>query len=260
MQPEDVLAAPASTLAHRRAALATESRSYLGLWVRGIVGLALLGLWLWTLIAGAAALGREIVGPWNGPIEWRDYRFALALRSLSSPLADGVFGGLSWIGEKVPMATGSAAVFFFLLWRRRFSSALCVALTMPGTAIMWKATALMVERQRPNWWLMHDPSDLGYPGGHVMNATVIAGICLAAVLPRLSERRLRGAVMFFWVLFVLGTGLSRIYVNAHFASDNLVGFAMGLFWVVVAVPLVGWAFPAVQNREPTRLSIPAGPP
>src|SRR5207248_7878143 len=137
-----------------------------------------------------------------------DYGAAHWIHSLQSPVADVPLWSLSWIGEMIPMALATGAFFAYLLWRGRKGSALLVGLSMPGTAIRWKITSLVVQRQRPNFWIHHPASDLGYPGGHVMNAAVIAGVCLSMTLPRLEARWQRAGLILFWALFVGGTAMA----------------------------------------------------
>jgi len=210
----------------------------------GVVGL--LGL-LAALITPAIVLGKMAEGRWSAAVHALDYGAALRIHALQSPVADVPLWSLSWIGEMIPMALASGAFFAYLMWRGRKASALCVALSMPGTAIMWKITGLAVHRQRPNFWVHHPTFDIGYPGGHVMNAVVIAGVCLSMTLPQLQARWQKAALLLFWALFVIGTAIARIYVNAHFLTDNIVGFGMGLVWVALALPLLRWAFPNCRN-------------
>jgi undecaprenyl-diphosphatase len=200
------------------------------------------------LIVLAAAAGEQLEGSWRESAQLLDYGAALRLRALASPWIGLPLQFLSWIGEAVPMALATGSLFVYLLRRRCYASALFAGISMPGTAIMWKVTSLLVERPRPNYWTMHDPADLGYPGGHVMNAVVIAGVCLFLTLPRLKSRWQQAGAILFGVLFVIGTGMSRIYVNAHFLTDNIAGFLMGLLWVLIALPLCRWAFPECQDQ------------
>jgi undecaprenyl-diphosphatase len=199
------------------------------------------------LIIAAIILGRMADGRWSAVVHPLDYRAALLIHSLQSPLFDLPLRSLSWIGEMIPMALATSAFFAYLVFRGRKASALLTALSMPGTAIMWKITALTVHRQRPNFWIHHPAWDIGYPGGHVMNAVVIAGVCMAMTLPRLQARWQKVALILLWVLFIVGTAVARIYVNAHFLSDNIAGFSMGLIWVLLAVPIVRWAFPNCRD-------------
>jgi len=200
-----------------------------------------------VLITAASVLGKMAEGRWSAGVHAFDYRAALWVHSLQSPLLDVPLWGLSWLGEMVPMAIACGLFFTYLVWRRRKASALHTALSMPGTAIMWKITSEIVRRERPNFWIQHPAGDLGYPGGHVMNAVVIAGVCLSMTLPHLQARWQKAALILFWVLFISGTGIARIYVNAHFLTDDLAGFGMGLVWVLIALPLCRWAFPNCRN-------------
>jgi undecaprenyl-diphosphatase len=210
--------------------------------------LSLVGL-LGLLITLGSALGWLAVGPWRPAVAALDYAVAVRIHALRSPWLDAPMWSLSWIGEMVPMAAVTGSLFFYVLRRRRRFSALCVALSMPGTAIMWKVTSLLVERGRPDFWVHHRPGDLGYPGGHVMNAVVIAGVCLSMLWPRAERPWQKAAAVLFWLLFVTGTAMSRIYVNAHFFTDNVAGLLMGLLWVILALQVCRRAFPDVRDAE-----------
>jgi hypothetical protein len=127
-------------------------------------------------------------------------------------------------------------------------SAICCGLSLPGTAVMWKFASLMVLRERPNYWMLHDSIDFGYPCGHVMNAVVVAGVCHYSADAWHRPRLQRAGMLLFWVLLIAGTGLARIYVNAHYFTDDLAGFLMGLTWILLALPVLQWAFPGCQDR------------
>ena len=98
---------------------------------------------------------------------------------------------------------------------------------------MWLVTAALVRRPRPNYWLLHDPSDIGYPSGHEMNAVVISALCLVTWLPKIRSPWARLALVAACLLFISATFVTRIYVQAHFASDMIAGFLMGLAWSLV---------------------------
>jgi undecaprenyl-diphosphatase len=154
---------------------------------------------------------------------------------------------LSWLGEERQVAAGLTLLLLYLLWRRQHFSALCVTLLMPGIGVMKKLTSAFVERQRPNYWFQHETSDLGYPAGDVMNAVVLAGLCLILAWPRLRARWERALWALGGVLVVLATGFSRVYVSAHWLTDNLAGFLMGTTWVALGVPVIRWMFPRCRD-------------
>lgn len=215
--------------------------------VRVVLGSSALATLLAALISGTVVAGRAIMGPWHHAAYALDYSAAVWVRSLRSPAMDLLMGSLSWIGEMVPMAIITAGIFITLLLCGRRRSALCAALSLPGTAIMWKFTSTLVWRERPNYWILHEAADIGYPCGHLMNAVVVAGFCLFAAGTRPRSRARWTAMVSFWLLLVVGTGLARIYVNAHYLTDDIAGFLMGLIWIVLALPILRWTFPGCPD-------------
>jgi undecaprenyl-diphosphatase len=216
---------------------------------RTIAGTMTLATLLAVLISAAVGAGRAIMGPWQVSAYALDYSIALRVHSIRSPAMDAVMGFFSGIGEMLPMALITFALFVGLLLCGRYRSALCCALSLPGTALMWKFTSLLVLRERPNYWIQHDSIDFGYPCGHIMNAVVVAGFCLYAAGAWNRPRRQRTGMLLFWTVIVIGTGLARIYVNAHYFTDDIAGFLMGLVWIVLALPVLQWGFPGCRDRQ-----------
>lgn len=75
----------------------------------------------------------------------------------------------------------------------------------------------------------------GFPSAH---ATAVA-VFFFSLFYSIEEKIEDSAIIFLWGLvslgLVLAVGLSRIYLEVHFASDVLAGFALGTFWVTLAI-------------------------
>lgn len=94
----------------------------------------------------------------------------------------------------------------------------------------------VLQRDRPS--LNADIGAVGYslPSGHAMGAMIFYGF-LAYLIIR-SQRRGPLSTVFLSVvlcLFIVGIGVSRVYLNAHFASDVLAGFFAGCFWLAACI-------------------------
>jgi membrane-associated phospholipid phosphatase len=216
---------------------------------RRAAGLVMVSAILTAIITGAVFTGDLLQSDWRAAVHALDYAAALWVRSLRCVPMDAAMRLLGAMGERGPMALICAAIVLALYFRGRRFAALAAVVVMPGTAIMWRVTAALVQRPRPDFWMVHDPADVGFPGGHVINATVITGICLAATLPRLAARWQQAAAVALGALFVVGTFMSRIYESAHFFTDNLAGLAMGALWITLALPVVRWTFPGWPDRR-----------
>jgi len=156
---------------------------------------------------------------------------------LRSPMETASFLG-GEPGQVVVMAIACA-----LLWRTRRRWSLALPAVMAGAGVLQFAAKWMVDRPRPNL----DP--LGFPSAHVLSLVVLGGY-LAFVAgtsdARRGWRRLGGAA---WAALVVATvAYSRIYLDAHWFSDVLGGFAIGLayllavIWVISSQPsMLQWS-------------------
>ena len=87
---------------------------------------------------------------------------------------------------------------------------------------------LVVQRARP---VIEDPIShspgYSFPSGHAANVAIIATAMVFLVWPLLSEsgRRVVTAVA---VVVVVVVGLDRIFLGAHFASDVVAGWILGV--------------------------------
>ena len=83
----------------------------------------------------------------------------------------------------------------------------------------------LVGRPRPN---PLEPGEAGsFPSGHTVHSVIYLGVVWSLVAPRLPQRRHRQALAALFVVGVLLTALSRIYLGRHWPSDVLGGMLVG---------------------------------
>ncbi|GAA3575400.1 phosphatase PAP2 family protein [Kribbella ginsengisoli] len=115
-------------------------------------------------------------------------------------------------------------------WRARKlkGRALWAGVTMMAGWSIGALAKLVVQRERP---IVDDsvPHAQGYsfPSGHVLNITLAASVLVFLLWPLLSVagRRIGTAVA---ALVVVAVGLDRIFIGAHFPSDVVAGFILGV--------------------------------
>jgi len=158
------------------------------------------------------------------------------------------------LGDRSPLkwVTAVGALFFAVLWRRRFWIPL---LAIPAAFVVEQyvqtAVADLVDRGHP-------PTGLGtYPSGGVARIVMTFGaLALFAVLTWRPDRRWQ--VTIGTVVLVMATyeGYSRIYTQKHWLTDVLAGLLFGpallLGFVLAVLVLAG---PRTQREE----TAPAAP-
>lgn len=203
---------------------------------------------LLIVVAAAAAFAEiaEHLGPGG--------RLALADEALSASIgrqvgADTVraFALLTHLGDVRLLAGLGVVVALALLWRGQRTLALGWVLALAGNAVLNPALKRIFERVRP----VHDTrwveaTGWSFPSGHTSGATVAYGMLAYLALRTLPPAWHLPAVLGATTL-AFTVGSSRVFLQVHFVSDVVAGFASGTAWLMVCVMSL-----ALSHRRRTR--------
>lgn len=150
---------------------------------------------------------------------------------LRTPFADGLMVAVSQLGSSRVNIPVFVAVLGWLAWRRRWlASGHWIGAVAFGAAVVW-AMKLIMHVERPPT-LYAATADFAFPSGHVT-----MGIMLYGFLAVMIAREHRGAGR--WLPYAAAgtwvgmTALSRLYLGAHWLTDVLGGFMLGLAWIAL---------------------------
>lgn len=186
----------------------------------GIPAAILAGLWLAMLTFGA------------GPAD----EFLLATGyAADKPLLAAIARGITVLGEGEVMILISVAGALLLLWRRRPGLGLAlIAVTLVGRVLV-SAQKYAIGRLRPedNEHLVqvHSPA---FPSAHAANSMIVF-LTIALILT--ANTRWQRAAAGLAIGLSLLVGSSRVVLGVHWPSDVVGGWAFGLLWVLMALPL-----------------------
>jgi membrane-associated phospholipid phosphatase len=158
----------------------------------------------------------------------------LAARSLvyqsHHPSLLSFMAGASYLGGQ-PGQVAVLVVGFAILWPRRRRWAMALPLVVAGAGVAQYLAKWSADRPRPNLeaW--------GFPSAHVLSLVVLCGYLAYAVSIGCARRRRRLGVG-ACALIVGTVAYSRMYLDAHWLSDILGGFAGGFAYLLVAIWLV----------------------
>ena len=205
-----------------------------------LAGHLLLGF---ALIVGSAAVFAEIAehlgdGRKLGQL---DTLFSDTLRSTVSIGTLQFFALLTHFGDPMTLGLLAAVVAAVLLQRRQFWLCAAWLLALAGNATLGKLLKSIFERARP----VHDhglavADGWSFPSGHSSGAVVAFGM-LAYLIARFLPERFavwRLPVLMTAAALAFTVGCSRIFLQVHYVSDVLAGFAVGAVWLAVCVSAV----------------------
>lgn len=146
-----------------------------------------------------------------------------------------VFTLITWLGSPGPVIAGACLVAIWL-WRSRGRQ---LAAIVAAAAVVATGIFLVIKqwfhRVRPPGAILLHMSTYSFPSGH---ATTSAALFPTVAFVLVRERMLsRGVAITLAILGPLLIGMSRLYLDVHWATDVLGGWAAGLFVAALAAAL-----------------------
>jgi membrane-associated phospholipid phosphatase len=200
---------------------------------RLLLGFAVVVAAAWAFAEIADALGD---GRGAGQI---DQIFSDAVRAHLAPPAYAAFALLTRLADTATLVVIGAVVALGLLVMRRPWLATGWLLALCGNALLNVTLKAVFARARP----VHDAAlvqaqGFSFPSGHSSGAVVAYGmlayVLLRCLPPRLASR-LALPLMLLAAALAYAIGSSRVFLQVHFATDVLAGFASGSVWLAICI-------------------------
>jgi undecaprenyl-diphosphatase len=151
-----------------------------------------------------------------------------------------MLGCTRW-GGVLPMAIVSAGIVLLLLLVRRAKEARYLVFGAGGGLLLNLLLKALFHRARPGAdlvYLLPSLSSLSFPSGHTMGTTSVVGSLVVILHVAKASRGVRLAAILLGSAAIVGVGLSRVYLGAHYPSDVLGGFLAAAAWVSVVTGLM----------------------
>ena len=77
-----------------------------------------------------------------------------------------------------------------------------------------------------------------FPSGHAILAVSLYGFLFYFFWKNLKKQPHKVAALFFCLLIIIAVGFSRLYLGAHYLSDVLAGYLVGMVWLGISIAMV----------------------
>lgn len=191
-----------------------------------------------VVLVGFGLITTQVLGP--SPLYEYDKDVAQAMRDYSK--RERNFG---WLMVGLTTAGGVLAMtllsFAGAIWggirRQPWMIAAWVLIPAIG-GLMNLGLKVVLDRERPpvDW---RDPfvdeTNESFPSGHAMGSTIGFGLLGYTLFQMVKSRPKRWLIGIGLALLVLGVGFSRVYLRAHWFSDVVAGFLVGIAWLGISL-------------------------
>ena len=159
-----------------------------------------------------------------------DIAVSLWLQGIDLPLFKSAMEAISYLGSFIP-AIITVALVTGVLWAsgRKLESTFIASLASLAAILTW-LLKLLISRPRPESGLIETlggNNGFSFPSGHIVHAMVFYGFLLY-LLPRfIRNPPVTVVLQSVLILPILLTGISRVYLGAHWISDTIGSLLLG---------------------------------
>ena len=119
-------------------------------------------------------------------------------------------------------------VYFY--WKKKIANILFIGVGISGSVVLGWSLKYLVDRPRPDMmYQMVETYGASFPSAHSLYAAVLASLVWGIVYQK-AEAKVIAAVAILWCLAM---GFSRVYLGAHFPTDVIAGWSIGLIWIAL---------------------------
>lgn len=155
----------------------------------------------------------------------------LWLTSISHPGLDLFFGWITQLGSPLAFTVGGVVAMLVCIRLGKSLQGLIINLCLVTSWLIMHGLKVLISRPRPTGEHLTYATGFSFPSGHAMLSMAFYGFIAYLLWINLPHKGGRwGAGLL--ILLILAIGLSRVYLNVHYASDVLAGFLLGglLVW------------------------------
>lgn len=161
-----------------------------------------------------------------------DQRVNMWFRTERFPGLTVLFIAVTDLGGPIGMGV-IAAIIAILLFRKERASAIYMAVTGVGGAVLNVGLKLLYARARPDVdTAIAVAQGHSFPSGHAMGSFIILGAVAYLVLRQKFPWKVKSVLLAIIVTLILLVGLSRVYLGVHWSSDIIAGWCAGTVWLV----------------------------
>ncbi len=155
---------------------------------------------------------------------------------LQNSFLDKIFNFLGIYLKRILIVLGAISISALYLGKRKIES-LVLAVSLVSGYLFEQIVKFIIQRPRPGGSLFQE-SVYGFPSGHSIFAAILFLSLIYFYKDRIKNNFLKKSFILINLLLILFVGFSRIYIDAHWFTDVVGGYAAGFLVTVVVL----WVF------------------
>ncbi|MGE5248799.1 MAG: phosphatase PAP2 family protein [Bacteroidota bacterium] len=202
---------------------------------------------LGSLVFGALAYNVTAHGPllrWDVPVLQE-----LHARAVRSPDPVIEFFNASFFVGKGLVIIIAGLLSAYYLYKRYWRELALSVVGMGGVASLWFFFSRFFGRLRPPFQMGTIVTDPSFPSGHAATAVLCYGLLAYIWVPRISSILGKWLVTLASLLVMAYIGFGRLFLGAHYPSDIVAGYSLGIAWAGLVFTVIERLFQGGRKQH-----------
>ncbi|MFH1917512.1 MAG: phosphatase PAP2 family protein [Nanoarchaeota archaeon] len=156
-----------------------------------------------------------------------DYFISKLARKMWNSSGEGFFIFIGDYSRRIIVFIAITVAVFLYSQKRRMQS-LVLVLTLVAGFILEHILELIIQRGRPAIQMIQE-SGYSFPSGHSISSIILFSFIIYFYKDEIKNKAGRAIFIFINIFLILLAGFSRIYLNVHWFTDAIGGYALGFF-------------------------------
>ncbi|MGM8365004.1 phosphatase PAP2 family protein [Virgibacillus sp. W0181] len=172
-----------------------------------------------------------------------DENIAYWMEQYTAPLFTEAMHFISLIGSSEMILLITVVLGLIFLWKRHWRHFFFFFTLSVGAVILNFLLKMMIQRERPGeeasyievFNISFDMQSYSFPSGHAMRATILFLFLIYLAVRYINSLALKVVACVILTGLLVAVAVSRIYLDAHFATDVIGAIIISLSWFFICL-------------------------
>lgn len=178
----------------------------------------------------------------KGVVEGKEKKFDNSVFSFfdqfSTPHVISVMRVISFFGSIQFLIPAYIIMIGYFIMRKKYRNAVDVAIIGITSSALMFALKSIFHRQRPDLPIIKGIYTYSFPSGHALSSFIFCSILIFIIQNGVWKKLYKWIVSILLLVCSIIIGISRIILRAHFPTDVIASFCLGIVWVIVSLWLL----------------------
>lgn len=129
------------------------------------------------------------------------------------------------------------AIAFILLMKNKINSK-CITINLILVFLLNRILKWAIARPRPEVIKIIQETGYSFPSGHSMVSTGFYGFLIYLIYKNIKNKKLKYPLIVLLSILIVLIGISRIYLGAHYTTDVIGGWIIGIVYLAFFIKYV----------------------